>query len=105
VYVGGALWEDFGQAPLEALADGALLATVESGGPFEALAPARELDPGLVASGLDTDALGRAVRRAFELPEEEAAAYRRRATELLAPYRPEAVQAVIEREVIPALLG
>ena len=43
-YVGGARWEDWGQAPLEALADGALLATVPSGGPYEAPAagaPAR----------------------------------------------------------------
>ena len=30
-YVGGARWEDYGQAPLEALADGALLATVPVG--------------------------------------------------------------------------
>ena len=43
VYAAGARWEDFGQAPLEALADGALLATVPSGGPFEALRLAREL--------------------------------------------------------------
>jgi hypothetical protein len=105
VYVGGAIWEDFGQAPLEALADGALLATVVSGGPFEALALARELDPRLVGEGLDPRALGRAVRRAFELPDEAAEAYRRRAAELVAPYRPAAVQAVVEREVIPALLG
>ena len=41
-YAGGARWEDFGQAPLEALADGALLATVPSRGPFEALTLARE---------------------------------------------------------------
>ena len=33
VFVHGARWEDWGQAPLEALADGALLATVPSGGP------------------------------------------------------------------------
>ena len=105
VYVGGALWEDFGQAPLEALADGALLATVVSGGPFEALALARELEPALVGEGLDPGALGRAVRRAFELPDDAAETYRRRAAELVAPYRPEAVQAVVEREVIPALLG
>ena len=54
VYAAGARWEDFGQAPLEALADGALLATVPSGGPFEALRLVRELgEPGLIASALD----------------------------------------------------
>ncbi len=59
VYAAGARWEDFGQAPLEALADGALLATVPSGGPFEALRLARELgEPDLVAPALDGEALG-----------------------------------------------
>ena len=48
-YVAGARWEDWGQAPLEALADGALLATVPSGGPYEGLRLARELDGSLVA--------------------------------------------------------
>ena len=38
VYAAGARWEDFGQAPLEALADGALLATVPSGGPVRGAA-------------------------------------------------------------------
>jgi hypothetical protein len=104
-YVGGARWEDFGQAPLEALADGALLATVPSGGPFEALALARELDPALVAGSLAPAGLGAAVRAAFELPDERVRAYRRRAAELLAAYRPEAVQAVVGERVLPALLG
>ncbi len=104
VYVGGARWEDFGQAPLEALADGALLATVSSGGPFAALAPARELDPRLVAAGLDTDALGAAIRTAFALTPGELADYRRRAAEQLRPLRPEALQRTVERELLPALL-
>ena len=38
VHITSARWEDFGQAQLEALADGALLATTPAGGPFEALA-------------------------------------------------------------------
>jgi hypothetical protein len=106
VYTGGARWEDFGQAPLEALADGALLATVPSGGPFEALRLARELgEPGLIASELEGHALGAAIRGAFDLPDEHVRAYRARALELLRPLRPEAVQETVAREVLPRLLG
>ena len=49
VFVHGARWEDWGQAPLEALADGALLATVPAGGPYEA--PARGAQAGGCAGG------------------------------------------------------
>ena len=105
VYAGAARWEDFGQAPLEALADGALLATVPSPGPFEALAAARELAPALVAPAVQPGGLGRALRAAFELGETEAHAYRERAMELLEPYRPEAIARTIEAEVLPALLN
>jgi glycosyltransferase involved in cell wall biosynthesis len=104
VFAAGARWEDFGQAPLEALADGALLATVPSGGPFEALRIARTLEPSLVAARLEPAALGRAIRAAFELPDERARDYRRRARELLRPFRAEAVEETIAREVLPALL-
>jgi len=105
VFVHGARWEDWGQAPLEALADGALLATVPAGGPYEALRVARELEPSLVAEAVEPEALGAAVRAAFELPEERELAYRERAAELLRPYGSDAVQATVERELLPGLLG
>ena len=93
VYAAGARWEDFGQAPLEALADGALLATVPSGGPFEALRLALELnEPALIAPKLDGEALGEAIRAAFELPEERVRAYRAAARERLRPFGAQAVQ-------------
>jgi hypothetical protein len=104
-YLGGARWEDFGQAPLEALADGALLATVPSHGPFEALALARELAPALVAESIEPAALALALRAAFALPETEARAYREHAAALLAPYRPSAVQRTVESELLPVLLN
>jgi hypothetical protein len=104
-YLAGARWEDWGQAPLEALADGALLATVPSGGPYEALRLARELDPSLVASEIDGAALAPAIRAAFEMPAERVRAYRERAAELMRPYRSEAVQETVTRELLPALLG
>ena len=104
-YVGGARWEDFGRAPLEALADGALLVTASSGGPFAALEHALELEPGLVAPGIDPDGLAAALRRAFALEPAEAAAYRERAARLMERYHPERIQRTVEREVLPALLG
>jgi Glycosyl transferases group 1 len=104
-YIGGARWEDYGIAPLEALADGALLVTVPSGGPFEALAPARELAPELVTQAVDAGQLAAAIRTAFELPEERVRSYRERAAALLEPLRPEAVQRVVTEQVVPALLS
>ena len=105
VYLAAARWEDWGQAPLEALADGALLATVPSGGPYEGLRLARRLDPSLVATEIDPAALAPAIRAAFEMPDERAATYRQNATELLLPYRSEAVQETVTRDLLPALLG
>jgi hypothetical protein len=103
-YLGGARWEDWGQAPLEALADGALLATVPSGGPFEGLRLARQLDPSLVATEIDGAALARAIRAAFEMADERVRAYRERAAELVRPYRSAAVQETVTNELLPALL-
>ena len=104
-FVHGAHWEDWGQAPLEALADGALLVTVPAGGPYEGLRLARLLDPSLVAGEVSAEALSAAIRTAFELGDERAAAYRERAAELLRPYRSDAVQETVTRELVPALLG
>ena len=75
------------------------------GGPFEALRLARELAPSLVAPSLDPAALGGALRAAFELSDGEVRAYRERAGVLVAPYRPESIQRVVEQEVVPALLA
>ena len=95
VYVGGARWEDFGQAPLEALADGALLATVPSGGPFEALGLARELAPELVAGSVDAGRLAEALRAAFELPGGAARAPTASAPpRMLERFRPDAIQRI-----------
>jgi glycosyl transferase family 1 len=105
VYAGGARWEDFGQAPLEALAAGALLATVPSGGPFEAGLHARELDPALAPEAVAPEPLAGALRAAFAYDDERARRYRERAAELLAPFAPGEVRRTVEREVLPRLLG
>ena len=101
-FVHSALWEDFGQAPLEALADGALLVTVPSGGAYEALTLARELDPNLVAGDLEPGSLAACIRNAFALGD---GAYRERAAELLAPYRRESLEETVRERVLPALLA
>jgi len=105
VFVHGARWEDWGQAPLEALADGALLATVPAGGPYEGLRLARQLDDRLVADRIDPAALAPAIRAAFEMPDERARAYRERAGELLRPYRSETVRETVAAELLPALIA
>jgi hypothetical protein len=103
-YVGGARWEDFGMAPLEALADGALLVTVPSGGPFEALGLARRLAPDLVTDAVAAEPLAASVRTAFGMPDDEVERYRTEAATLIEPFRPEAVQEAVQREVLPAML-
>jgi hypothetical protein len=105
VYVTAARWEDFGQAPLEALADGALLVTVPSGGAYEALALARELAPDLATRAIDPGELAASLQAAFALAPEGAHAYRERAAAMLAAYRPETLEQTVRDDVLPALLA
>ncbi len=104
VLVAGARWEDFGQAPLEALADGALLATVPTPGPFAALPLARELEPRLVADDVSAEALAPCLQAAFALEPDEVTAIRARSAELLAPLRSDALVSRLREEVLPRLL-
>lgn len=85
--------EDYGIAQLEALADGAVLVTTPSPGPYAALPPARALDPRLVAPEL-------AIRTALDDPVPD---YAERAAALLAPWRPEAVDRVVAERLLPRL--
>lgn len=104
-FAAAARWEDYGQAPLEALADGALLVTAPSEGPFEALPLARRLDAGLVAPDLDPSSLAPCLRRAFAYAPDAAAAYRAAAAAELAAYTPAHAVATLRDEVLPRLLG
>jgi hypothetical protein len=103
--VAAARWEDYGQAPLEALADGALLVTAPSAGPYEALPLARRLDPALVADDLDPAGLAACLRRAFAVAPADAARYRQAAAALLHDYSAEQATATLRERVLPALLG
>lgn len=96
VYVTAPRREDYGITQLEALADGCRLVTTASPGPYAALPIARQLDGRLVA-----DDLAPALRTALDDP---APGYEERAAAALAPFRPEAVDAVVAERVLPALL-
>jgi hypothetical protein len=58
-----------------------------------------------VAGAIDPEALGAAIRTAFELPDERLRSYRQGAATRLERFRPEAVQRTVAEQVVPALLG
>lgn len=92
-YVCTACREDYGLAQLEALADGCMLVTTPSPGPYAALPIARELDERLV----DED-IGMALRVALDDPSPD---YAKRAACLLAPFS----RAEVDRRVADELLS
>jgi hypothetical protein len=96
VYVTAPRREDYGLAQLEALAEGAMLATTPAPGPYAALTLARELDPRLVG-----DDLAGALRAALDDP---APGYAERAAAALAPYRRAAVDRTVADELLPRLV-
>jgi hypothetical protein len=89
--------EDYGIAPLEALADGCMLVTTRAPGPYPALALAEQLDPRLVG-----DELARQVRAALDDP---SPGYAERAAELLVPFTRRAVDRTVAERVLPRLLA
>jgi hypothetical protein len=96
VFAAAPLREDFGIAPLEALADGCRLVTTPSPGPYPALGLARQLDPRLVC-----DDLAPALRAALDDPRPD---YAGRAHALLQPFTPAAVQRTLAERVLPRLV-
>jgi hypothetical protein len=95
-FVCAPLREDYGSAPLEALADGCQLVTTPARGPYPAFALARTLDPRLAS-----DDLAGAIRFALDDP---VSGYAERAATLLEPFRRDAVDAILKRDVVPRLL-
>jgi glycosyltransferase involved in cell wall biosynthesis len=96
VFVAAPRREDYGIAPLEALADGCMLVTTPAPGPYPALDVARQLDCRLVAEDLVP-----ALRAALDDP---APMYAERAAELVAPFSRQAVDRTVSQEVLPRLL-
>lgn len=97
VFVCAARREDHGIAQLEALADGCMLVTVASPGPYVALPIARELDRRLV-----DDDLAAAIRTALDDPTPR---YHERALRALAPLRRAEVDRLVAEELLPRLLS
>lgn len=97
LYVCAARREDYGLAQLEALADGCMLVTTPSPGPYAALPLARELDERLV----DGD-LGVALRTALDDPLPHYSAH---AAQAVAPFRREAADRLVSEELLPRLLA
>jgi Glycosyl transferases group 1 len=89
--------EDYGIAPLEALADGCVVTTTPAAGPYPALEIVRAIDPRLVSEDLATG-----IRVALDDPP---AGFQARALEALAPFRRDAVDRVVADELLPRLLG
>lgn len=88
--------EDYGIAPLEALADGCQLVSTPAPGAYPALEIARTVDPRLIGEDL-----ARAIRIALDDPVTE---YARRAAELLEPFSSAAVRRTLAERVLPRLL-
>lgn len=97
VFVAAPRFEDYGIAQLEALADGCMLVTTPSPGPYVALPIARELDARLV-----DDDLEKALRIALDAPVD---GYGRRAADAMAPFRRASIDRVVAGELLPRLLG
>jgi glycosyltransferase involved in cell wall biosynthesis len=97
VYLCAARREDYGIAQMEALADGCMLVTTVSPGPYVALPLARELDERLVG-----DDLAGALRHALDEP---LVGYAHRALDLLAPWRRSSVDRLVAERLLPRLLA
>lgn len=96
-FVAAPLREDYGIAPLQALADGCVVVTTPAAGPYPALGIVRGIDERLV-----TDDLASGIRTALDDPP---AGFAARAADALAPFRREAVDRTVADELLPRLLG
>jgi hypothetical protein len=103
-YVACSRYENYGLAQLEALADGAVLVTVPSRGPYEALRLARELDDRVVAKALSAEALAEALRHAVALTQAERRAYAERSGAMVRPYSHDVLVDRLRERVLPRLL-
>lgn len=96
VFVAAPRREDYGIAPLEALADGCQLVTTPSPGPYPARDLACRLDPRLVTADL-----AGAIRTALDDP---VAGYAVQAASLLEPFTLSVVDRMVAQDVLPGLL-
>jgi glycosyltransferase involved in cell wall biosynthesis len=97
VFASAARREDYGIAQLEALADGCMLVTTPSPGPYAALPVARELDERLVGEQLVA-----ALRTALDEPIPD---YAERALAALSPFRRTMADRLVADQMLSHLLG
>ena len=105
VYLAASRYEDYGIAQLEALADGALLVTTRSPGPYAALALAERLDPTLVATHVEPAPLADALSTALSYSDSQREAYQQRAAAMMAGHTAAELSRRLREFVLPALLG
>ncbi len=96
VFIAAPKREDFGIAPLEAMADGCQLVTTPAPGPYPARELTARLDPRLVGEDLSGP-----IRAAIDDPRPDYAA---RAAGLLVPFTHAAIDETIAGDVLPRLL-
>jgi hypothetical protein len=104
MYLNASRFEDFGIAQLEALSEGAILASTATGGPIDAVPLARRLDPRTVAVDQSAQRLAHAIHTAAHMSERDREAYRDGARKAMAAYAPEAFDIRMRDEVLPVLL-
>jgi hypothetical protein len=105
LYIAASRYENYGIAQLEALADGALLVTLPSSGPYAAMSLNRSLAPALVGSTFTASALAESLEAALALAPAERDAYRARAHELLRAHSQDKLEERVRSQLLPALLG
>jgi Glycosyl transferases group 1 len=105
VYLAAPRYEDYGIAQLEALADGALLVTTRSPGPYAALALAEQLDSTLVATRAEPAALSEALSTALSYSDDQRQSYQQRAAAMIVGHTAAELSRRLREVVFPALLG
>jgi rhamnosyltransferase len=105
VFLSTSRYEDYGIVQLEALADGALLVTTPTPGPYVALALARELAPSLVAASDAPADVASALEAAFAIGFAERERYRERALARLQPFSAQELRRRLHDDVLPLLLA
>ncbi len=105
LYIAASRYENYGIAQLEALADGALLVTLPSPGPYSAMSLNRTLAPALVGPTFSAAALSECLEAAIRMAPAERDVYRSQAHEMLRSHSQEYLEARVRSRVLPVLLG